>query len=76
MSNDKKTLDELKFVRLKTQTSHIDCFLTTLMTREILCGYQLTKNIGVSVLVGISQYATRSLDAWSFGIAVKTSDNV
>ena len=35
-SNDKKTLDELKFVRLKTQTSHIDCFLTTLTTREIL----------------------------------------
>ncbi len=36
-SNDKKNLDGFKFVRLKTQSSHIDCFLTTLTTREILC---------------------------------------
>ncbi len=34
---NKKNLDKLKFVRLRTQTSHIDGFLTTLMTREILC---------------------------------------
>ncbi len=36
-SNDKKNLDKLKFVRLRTQSSHIDCFLTTLTTLEILC---------------------------------------
>ncbi len=40
-SNDKKNLDKLKFVRLRTQTSHIDCLLTTLTTREILCVIQI-----------------------------------
>ena len=47
MTNDKKNLDKLKFVRLRTQTSHIDCFFDHLDDpRDFVCsGESKTKLI-------------------------------